>query len=47
MDADTTATKGAHHRILEAFRTGEATVVGYTTGLPKDMIFPMLRCLQY
>ena len=40
MDADTTATKGAHHRILEAFRTGKTQLLLGTQLVAKGHDFP-------
>lgn len=40
MDADTTATKGAHHRILEEFRTGKSQLLLGTQLVAKGHDFP-------
>lgn len=40
MDADTTATKGAHHRILESFRTGKTQLLLGTQLVAKGHDFP-------
>ncbi len=40
MDADTTASRGAHHRILEAFRTGETRLLVGTQVVAKGHDFP-------
>ena len=40
MDADTTATKGAHHRILEDFRTGKSQLLLGTQLVAKGHDFP-------
>lgn len=40
MDADTTAARGAHHRILEGFRTGETRMLVGTQIVAKGHDFP-------
>jgi len=40
MDADTTSTRGAHHKILEAFRTGETRLLVGTQIVAKGHDFP-------
>jgi primosomal protein N' (replication factor Y) len=40
MDADTTATKGAHERILDAFRRGEQDILIGTQMIAKGLDFP-------
>ena len=40
MDADTTATKGAHHRILEEFRSGKSQLLLGTQLVAKGHDFP-------
>jgi primosomal protein N' (replication factor Y) len=40
MDADTTAVRGSHHRILEAFRTGRARLLVGTQIVAKGHDFP-------
>ena len=40
MDADTTSTRGAHHRILEAFRKGETRMLVGTQIVAKGHDFP-------
>ena len=40
MDADTTPQKGAHHRILEAFRTGKTQLLLGTQLVAKGHDFP-------
>lgn len=40
MDADTTAVRGAHHRILETFRTGKARLLVGTQIVAKGHDFP-------
>ncbi|MEC7239752.1 MAG: primosomal protein N' [Myxococcota bacterium] len=40
MDADTTATRGAHHRILEGFRKGESRMLVGTQIVAKGHDFP-------
>ena len=40
MDADTTATRGAHHRLLEAFRNGEDQLLIGTQIVAKGHDFP-------
>jgi primosomal protein N' (replication factor Y) len=40
MDADTTAVRGSHHKILEAFRTGETKVLVGTQIIAKGHDFP-------
>jgi len=43
MDADTTASRGAHHRILEAFRTGETRLLVGTQVVAKGPDFPDVK----
>ena len=40
MDADTTASRGAHHRILETFRSGQARLLVGTQVVAKGHDFP-------
>ena len=40
MDADTTASRGAHHRILEGFRTGKSRLLVGTQVVAKGHDFP-------
>lgn len=40
MDADTTSTRGAHHKILEEFRSGEANLLVGTQLVAKGHDFP-------
>ena len=40
MDADTTAVRGAHHQILESFRTGETQLLVGTQIVAKGHDFP-------
>jgi len=43
MDADTTAVRGAHHRILDAFRRGETQLLVGTQIVAKGHDFPDVR----
>ena len=40
MDADTVATRGSHHKILDKFRTGEANLLVGTQLVAKGHDFP-------
>ncbi len=44
MDADTTAVRGSHHRLLEDFREGRARILVGTQIVAKGHDFPDVRC---
>ena len=44
MDADTTAVRGSHHRILQAFRDGDARILVGTQIVAKGHDFPDVAC---